>query len=87
MNNTFKTIKPGTLVGDTNRHVILSTLIREATEDSYDVYVVVAHSPDQYHQYVVWYVSDRPEGYHAESGEYFHDPKDAIINWQQRGGK
>ena len=87
MNSIFKTIKPGTLVGDTSRCVILSTLIREATEDSYDVYIVVAHSPDQYHQYVVWYVADRPEGYHAEGGEYFHDAKDAIINWQQKGGK
>jgi len=80
-------IKPGTTVGDTNRHVILSTLIREATEDSYDVYIVVAHSSEQYHPYVVWYVSDRPEGYHAEGGEYFHDAKDAIINWQGKGGK
>jgi hypothetical protein len=87
MSNILKTITPGTLIGDTNRYVLLSTLVRESGEGTYDVYIVLAHDPDAYHKYVVWYVSDRPEGYHAESGEYFHDAKDAIINWQQKGGK
>jgi len=82
-------LKPGTVLNhpDSPRTVIISTLVNEATENSYDVYVAVAHDPDAYHQYVVWYVSDRPDGWLAESGEYFHDAKDAIINWQQKGGK
>ena len=82
-------LKPGTILGNPNspRTVVIATLIHESTNDSYDVYVAVAYDPEAYHKYVVWYVSDRPEGWIAESGEYFHDAKDAIVNWQQKGGK
>jgi hypothetical protein len=85
MSYSIKLIPPGTLVS--NRTIILSTLIRETSDGLYPVYIAVAHSSQEYHPYVVWYVSERPEGYHAESGEYFHDAKDAIINWQEKGGK
>jgi len=84
-----KQLKPGTIIGnpDSPRTVIISTLINEGGDGSYPVYIAVAHDPEAYHQYVVWYVADRPDGWLAESGEYFHDAKDAIINWQQKGGK
>lgn len=80
-------LTPGTVIAGTNRVVIIATLIREATNDSYPVHIAVAHNPDEFHKYVVWYVSWRQDGWHAEAGEYFHDAKDAIINWQQKGGK
>jgi len=82
-------IKPGTLIGnlESPRTVVVSTLIRQGGDGFYPTHVAVAYDKDAYHKYAVWYVVDRDGQLHCDTGEYFHDSKDAIECWQKRGGK
>jgi hypothetical protein len=41
---------------------------------------------ENYHNYAVWQVVARPEGWHTESGYYFHALEDAIAHLEGRHG-
>jgi len=84
LNTTY--IEPGTLVGDTQRKVTLASKIREAGDGTYPVWIAICTDPNGYHQYVVWDIALRPEGPYASNGDYFHNIKDAMECYIQRGG-
>jgi len=69
--------------------VIASTRRNEYTPgDQYASWVVICVRPgNNFHDYVVWTVALRPDGFHTEAGEYRHSIIEAIGAYTDRGGR
>ena len=72
-------LTPGTII---NNGASIVTCLQTGTRvpgDTYASWRAVCVRPGKnYHHYAVWTVVARPDGWHAESGEYFHDLDKAI---------
>ena len=78
----------GDFIGDTNRMVIAYTKIRDRIPgDSYASWVAICAKEGEYHPYVVWYVIARPNGFHAETGDYCFTLDEALEVYKNRGGE
>lgn len=85
--NEDKELLTGTLVGDTERMVILCHKIHDRVPgDSYATWVAICSKSNELHPYVVWNVIARPEGFRAENGVYCSTIKEAIQAYERRGG-
>jgi hypothetical protein len=81
-------LKPGALVGDTNRIVVFCTKLNERVPgDCFASWVAICYNRDEYHPYVVWTVVARPEGWHAEQGDYCSTLVRANSHYVLRGGE
>jgi len=81
-------LMPGTIVGDTNRTVMKCTKVRDAVPgDTFTTWVAICYLADAYHPWAVWTVVARPEGWHAESGDYCFDVVEAEKYFVRRGGE
>lgn len=70
-----------------NRTVIAKTLIHERiVGDRFATWVAICVDHNAIHPFVVWTVVARPEGWHAEQGNYYKNVDDAIIGYYERGG-
>lgn len=86
--NVLNKLCVGDVVGTTNRTVVACTQITERIPgDSFATWVAICHKEGQYHPYVVWTVVARPEGFHAEGGDYCLTINEATIAYTKRGGK
>lgn len=50
------------------------------------VWVAVCVRSRQFHPFVVWNVIATPEGFVAQSGDYYHHVIEAVGRFQDRGG-
>lgn len=81
-------LRTGDIIGDTNRMVILCHQLSDPIPgDSFASWVAICHKSREYHPYVVWNVAARPEGFYASNGHYCSTIKEAIENYEARGGK
>jgi hypothetical protein len=77
-------------IGDT---VAYRTVIAETKRydrvvgDRYASWVAICHNGNEYHKYAVWTVVARPEGWHAEQGDYCHTFTEAVKKYMERGGE
>ena len=86
--NVYNELKIADLVGDTKRTVIACTKLADYDPgDSYARWITICHKHDEYHQFVVWDVIARPEGFYAGSGDYVFNLQDAVDRYQKRGGQ
>ena len=77
-------------IGDTvaYRTVIAETKLHErVVGDCYATWVAICHNANEYHKYAVWTVVARPEGWHAEQGNYCHTFTEAVKKYVERGGE
>jgi len=83
----YQPLPVGTII-DNGATVIASTRLTEYTPDrQYGSWVVICVRPGHnFHDYVVWTVSLKPDGHHAERGEYRHTLTEAIGAYIDRGG-
>lgn len=80
-------LSPGTIVGDTERMVILCTQTRERVPNNYFAgWVAVCYKEDERDPFVVWDIHARHEGWYASSGEYFKTFEAAEKAYVARGG-
>jgi len=82
-----RTLKAGSVLTN-GATVILCTKTRDAVpSDSYATYIAVCvRDGDNFHDYAVWTVIDRPEGFVAEHGDYRHTITEAIGCFENRRG-
>jgi hypothetical protein len=68
--------------------VVVCTKTRDAVpSDSYATYIAVCvRDGENFHDYAVWTVIDRPEGFVAEHGDYRHTLTEAIGCYENRRG-
>ena len=68
--------------------VVVCTKIRDAVpNDTYAVWIAVCvRDGENFHDYAVWNVIDRPEGFVAEQGDYRHTLTEAIGCYENRRG-
>jgi len=50
------------------------------------VWVAVCIRSGEFHPFVVWNVIATPEGFFAQSGDYYHHVVEALGRFQDRGG-
>jgi hypothetical protein len=77
-------------IGDTvsYRTVIAETKRYErVVGDRYASWVAICYNANEYHKYAVWTVVARPEGWHAEQGDYCHTFTEAVKKYMERGGE
>lgn len=55
--------------------------------DTYASWVAICHAEGELHPYAVWDIIARPEGWHAESGDYRKTLEEALIAYKSRGGE
>ena len=86
--NLDSQLEPGILVGDTNRIVKMCTKKHERVPgDCFASRVAICYREDALHPYAVWTVVARPEGWHAEQGDYCSDLMEAEKHYVRRGGE
>ena len=86
--NLESQLEPGTIVGSTDRMVMMCTKTHERVPgENFATWVAICFLEDAYDPYVVWTVVARPEGWHAESGDYCKDLMQAEKHYVRRGGK
>jgi len=84
----YNTLMLGDIVGDTKRMVIACTKLADREPgESFAYWVAICVKEDAHHPYVVWTVVARPEGWHAQSGEYCTTLDEAITIYKTRGGE
>jgi hypothetical protein len=77
----------GDIVGSTKRMVIASTQKAERIpNESYAYWVTICYSDQERDPYVVWNIVARPEGFTAESGDYYSTFEQAVVQYKKRGG-
>lgn len=54
--------------------------------DRFASWVAICVDHDAFHPFVVWTVVARPDGWHAEQGDYFKTVDEAIVGYHKRGG-
>jgi hypothetical protein len=72
--NLNNELRIGDIVGATNRIVIAS-------------WIAICTLEAEYHPYVVWTVTARPEGWSCESGDYCLNIEEAVTMYKKRGGE
>jgi hypothetical protein len=80
-------LTPGTVLpnGATVVKCIMATM--RVAGDTYASWkAVCVRAGANYHNYAVWRVVARPEGWHTESGHYFHTLEEAIAHLEGRHG-
>lgn len=78
-------LKIGTVVSD--RIVLWCTKTQERTPgDSYASWVAICYKKGEFHEFVVWDIVARPEGWYACLGDYCHDFQSAQAAYELRGG-
>jgi hypothetical protein len=69
------------------RTVIARTLIYErVVGDRFASWVALCVDHNAYHPFAVWTVIARPEGWHAENGDYYKTVDEALVGYYKRGG-
>ena len=82
-----KTLQAGSTLTN-GATVVVCTKVRDAVpNDSYAVWIAVCvRDGENFHDYAVWNVIDRPEGFVAEQGDYRHTLTEAIGCYENRRG-
>jgi hypothetical protein len=86
--NTFNELHLGDIVGSTSRMVIACTKKTERVPgDCFATWVAICVKEEELHPYVVWDIIARPEGFHAENGNYAQTLQHAVDYYKKRGGQ
>ena len=85
--NEYNELRIGDIVGDTKRIVIAYTKLGDRVPgELYARWVTICADKTALHPYVVWTVIARPQGFHAESGDYCSTLEQAVDAYKKRGG-
>lgn len=64
--------------------IVALRLIAPPDEGAYAVYrAICVRGGVNYHDYAVWYLYARPEGFETSRGDYFHTIEEAITEWKR----
>lgn len=78
-------LRVGMTISTTGRMVIAHhQIIERVPKETFATWVALCVNEDEYHPYVVWNVIARPEGFIAETGDYFFDIEEAAQRFAQR---
>jgi hypothetical protein len=87
-NTTYKQLHLGDIVGTTKRMVIACTKKSERVPgDCFATWVAICVKEEELHPYVVWDITSRPDGFHAENGTYVQTLQQAVDHYKKRGGE
>lgn len=87
--NEYNELRIGDMVGSgASRMVIVMTKRSErVVGDVYASWVAICHAEGEFHPYAIWNVIARPEGWHAEQGDYCKTLDEALAVYKTRGGE
>lgn len=84
----YNELRIGDKVGDLERTVIAYTKRNERiVGDVYATWVAICALEEAFHPYVVWTIVARPNGWHAENGDYCKTLDEALEAYKLRGGE
>ena len=71
-----------------DRQVVGLTRLHDRVEgDCFASWITICHNGSEFHPFVVWTVVARPEGWHAEQGDYCKTLGEAHDAYKRRGGR
>lgn len=87
--NEYNELRIGDVVGSGTRRMVIAHTKRYDREvgEHYASWVAICHAEGEFHPYVVWTVIARPEGWHAEQGDYCSTLEEALVAYKKRGGE
>lgn len=72
-------LTPGTIINNGASIVDCIQVADRISGDTFSSWRALCVRPGKnFHDYVIWTVVARPDGWHAESGDYFHDLDQAL---------
>ncbi len=87
LDSTLNEVTTGTIINQTAVVLLCKKKHDRVVGDCFATWLAVCFDVNnQFHPYVVWNVVARPEGFHAQTGDYRKTLTEAIEAYEARGG-
>ncbi len=87
--NEYNELRIGDKVGSGGERMVIALTKRNEriVGELYATWIAICVDETAFHPYAVWTVVARPEGWHAEQGDYCKTLDEALVAYKERGGE